>query len=139
MGGWVYIMASQRNGTLYVGVTSDLYKRVQEHRDGSMGGFTARYGCKTLVWHERHDDIESAIQRETSLKRYRRAWKLRLIEDLNPEWFDLFDRFSDEDNPYRPSFVRAFDDRPTEASLPLDSRAPSRESRGEGAMGVPDV
>ncbi|TFF24995.1 GIY-YIG nuclease family protein [Jiella endophytica] len=127
MGGWVYIMASQRNGTLYVGVTSDLHRRVLEHREGDVKGFTARYGCRTLVWHERHDDIEIAIQRETSIKRYRRAWKLRLIEDLNPQWLDLFERFSDEDNPYRPSFDGALDDLPPEPDAPLDSRDGARE------------
>ena len=127
MGGWVYIMASQRNGTLYVGVTSDLHRRVLEHREGDLRGFTAQYGCKTLVWHERHNDIEIAIQRETSIKRYRRAWKLKLIEALNPQWLDLFERFSDEDNPYRPSFVGAPDDHLEEPDVPLDSRDGARE------------
>ncbi|MBP0617668.1 GIY-YIG nuclease family protein [Jiella mangrovi] len=127
MGGWVYIMASRRNGTLYVGVTSDLNRRVLEHREGDLKGFTARYGCKTLVWHERHHDIESAIQRETSIKRYQRAWKLRLIEELNPQWSDLFERFSDEDNPFRPSFVRSCEALPSEPDAPLDSRDGARE------------
>lgn len=87
----VYIMASRPNGTLYIGVTSDLEKRVGEHKAGATGGFTKRYGCKTLVWFEVHEDIHAAIQRETSLKRYNRAWKLRLIEAENPAWKDLSD------------------------------------------------
>ena len=129
MGGWVYIMASARNGTLYVGVTSDLHRRVSEHRDGSLGGFTSRYGCRTLVWHERHDDIETAIQRETSLKRYNRAWKLNLTKALNPNWDDLFDRFGDEDNPFVPSFVRRFDEAAPDASA--GSMLDSRDGAGE--------
>ncbi|MEF2071881.1 GIY-YIG nuclease family protein [Consotaella sp. CSK11QG-6] len=126
MGGWVYIMASQCNGTLYVGVTSDLHRRVLEHRDGSIGGFTARYGCKTLVWHERHDDIESAIQREKSLKRYRRAWKLRLIEALNPDWNDLFESFSDHDNPFVPTFILQFENGCKGGEVCLDPRDGAR-------------
>jgi len=85
----VYIMASGRNGTLYIGVTSNLEARVAQHREGSLGGFTKRYGCKTLVWYERYEDMASAIQRETSLKRWNRRWKLELIEAENPEWLDL--------------------------------------------------
>jgi putative endonuclease len=85
----VYIMASGRNGTLYIGVTSDLEHRVGEHRFGNQPGFTKRYGCNRLVWFEVHGDMRAAIQRETSLKRYNRPWKLRLIEAENPEWADL--------------------------------------------------
>lgn len=85
----VYIMASRRNGTLCIGVTSDLEKRVGEHKLGSHDGFTKRHGCNRLVWFEVHGDMRVAIQRETSLKRYDRAWKLRLIEGENPEWNDL--------------------------------------------------
>ncbi|MEL6921638.1 MAG: GIY-YIG nuclease family protein [Pseudomonadota bacterium] len=109
MGGWVYIMASKRNGTLYTGVTSDLHKRVLEHKQGDIRGFTQRYGCKTLVWHELHDDIETAIQREKNIKRYLRAWKIRLIEALNPQWDDLLEAFSDNDNRFKPGFVRMFE------------------------------
>lgn len=127
MGGWVYIMASARNGTLYTGVTSDLHRRVLEHRHGATPGFASRYGCERLVWHERHDDIETAIQRETSIKRYRRAWKLRLIETLNPGWDDLFDRFGDEDNLFQPSFVRRFDADGEVRAAGLDSRDGARE------------
>jgi len=86
----VYIMASRKHGTLYVGVTSDLRNRVAQHREGSIPGFTQRYGVKRLVWYELHEGIANAIQRETSLKRYRREWKINLIEDANPNWDDLF-------------------------------------------------
>ena len=110
MGGWVYIMASRRNGTLYTGVTSDLHKRVLEHRQGDIEGFTRRYGCKLLIWYERNWDIESAIQREKSVKRYLHKWKLRLIEEFNPAWDDLFDTFSDRDNLYVPSFEKRFEE-----------------------------
>jgi putative endonuclease len=85
----VYIMASGRNGTLYIGVTSELVLRVQEHKSGQIEGFTKRYGCKYLVWYEPHEDMASAIQREKSLKRWLRQWKLDLIERENPDWRDL--------------------------------------------------
>ena len=88
--GYVYIMASQRNGTLYLGVTSDLIKRVWEHRNGIIGGFTKRYGCKMLVWYEAYDDLEEARLRELRMKEWRRAWKLELIETMNPNWDDLY-------------------------------------------------
>ena len=88
--GYVYIMASGRNGTLYIGVTSDLVKRVHEHQVGGADGFTKRYGCKTLVWFEVHDRIDAAILREKQMKEWRRAWKLREIEAANPDWNDLF-------------------------------------------------
>ena len=88
--GYVYIMASARIGTLYIGVTSDLLKRAWEHREGVAAGFTKRYGCKLLVWFEVHDRIESAILREKQMKEWRRAWKLRQIEAMNPDWNDLF-------------------------------------------------
>ncbi len=87
-----YILASRRNGTLYTGVTSDLVKRVWEHKTDVRPGFTRRYGVHTLVWYELHDDMESAILREKRLKKWNRSWKLRLIEELNPEWEDLYDR-----------------------------------------------
>lgn len=91
MAAYVYIMASKRNGTLYTGVTSDLIKRAYEHREGITPGFSKRYGCKCLVWFEKHDEVTPAIQREKSIKRYLRKWKLRLIEEKNPEWRDLYD------------------------------------------------
>ena len=90
-GGFVYIMASQRNGTLYIGVTSDLPGRVWQHKEGAADGFTKKYGCKLLVWFEQHGDIESAIVREKQMKEWQRLWKLRVIEEMNPEWNDLYD------------------------------------------------
>lgn len=85
----VYIMASQRNGTLYIGSTDDLNRRVFEHQTGARGGFTRQYGVKRLVWHEPHDSRESAFRRERAMKRWNRAWKLSLIEQGNPTWRDL--------------------------------------------------
>jgi len=87
----VYIMASKRNGTLYTGVTGDLARRVEQHKSGEVEGFTKKYGVHMLVFYERHDDMRSAIAREKRIKRWRRAWKLRLIERENPEWRDLSD------------------------------------------------
>jgi putative endonuclease len=86
----VYIMASRRNGTIYTGVTSDLPKRVWQHKTGSTG-FTARYGCKLLVWYELHGEIPAAIAREKQLKAGSRKRKLALIEAMNPEWADLYE------------------------------------------------
>ena len=88
--GYVYIMASRRNGTLYIGVTSDLVARVFGHREGVVGGFTKRYGCKRLVWFEQHDDLQAARYRELQMKEWRRAWKIELIQKTNPQWDDLF-------------------------------------------------
>ena len=87
--GYVYIMASRRNGTLYIGVTSDLPKRAFEHREGLIPGFTKKYGCKLLVWFAAFDTIEVARARELQMKEWRRAWKLAAIEKLNPCWADL--------------------------------------------------
>jgi putative endonuclease len=92
--GFVYIMASQRNGTIYLGVTSDLPKRIWEHRSGAVEGFTKKYGCRMLVWYEQHDSIAGARQRELRMKEWKRAWKLREIESVNPGWEDLFDRIA---------------------------------------------
>jgi len=83
-------MANKRNGTLYVGVTSDLIRRVHQHREGEVAGFTRHYGCKLLVWYERLDDMATAIAREKQIKAGSRAKKLKLIEALNPEWSDLY-------------------------------------------------
>ena len=88
--GFVYIMANKWNGTLYIGVTSDLSRRVREHKKGRGGGFTSKYDLNMLVWYEAHASIVDAIQRETSLKRWPRKWKLDLIEKMNPEWGDLY-------------------------------------------------
>ena len=87
---WVYILASKPFGTLYIGVTNDLARRAHEHREGLVPGFTKRYGVKVLVWYEAHDDFREAIAREKALKEWNRAWKLRLINDVNPEWSDLY-------------------------------------------------
>ncbi len=91
-GGWVHIMTNHPNGTLYLGVTNDLARRVWEHRQGTGSAFARRYYLKRLVHAERHDDICTAIQRETSLKRWPRAWKVDLITSQNPEWKDLGDQ-----------------------------------------------
>src|SRR5687768_11944970 len=86
----VYIMASGVRGTLYVGVTSNLEVRAAQHHQGLVACFTSRYGVRALVWFEAHCTMESAIRREKSIKAWKRAWKLELIEDTNPEWRDLF-------------------------------------------------
>ncbi|SRR5579885_260881 len=93
-GGFVYMMTNKRNGILYVGVTSDLVRRVYEHREGLVEGFTRQYGLRRLVYYERHDDIRSAIQREKTLKHWPRAWKVRTIHGFNPDWNDLYDAIS---------------------------------------------
>ncbi len=87
----MYLLASRPNGALYVGVTSNLVKRVGEHKENVGGGFTARYGIHTLVWFELHDTMLNAIAREKAIKEWKRAWKLELIEQQNPTWRDLDD------------------------------------------------
>ena len=89
--GYVYLMASGRNGTLYLGVTSDLVRRAWQHRNGFGGEFSSQYGCCFLVWFEGHDDLQEARLRELQMKKWKRGWKLRLIEQENPDWRDLFD------------------------------------------------
>jgi len=89
----VYMMTNRMHGTLYIGVTANLIARVEQHRAGEVPGFTATYGLKRLVWFEQHDLIIDAIQREKSLKKYRRDWKINLIERDNPNWDDLFLQF----------------------------------------------
>jgi putative endonuclease len=89
--GFVYIMASRRNGTLYIGVTSDLVRRVWEHKTDLIRGFTKRYGCKHLVWYQAYDDLQEARRRELQMKEWRRAWKIEVIEKVNPNWVDLYD------------------------------------------------
>jgi putative endonuclease len=86
---YVYLMASRRNGTLYLGVTNDLVRRVYQHKTKAIPGFTSRYGVDRLVWFESYDDPTTAITREKELKKWRRAWKIRLIEESNPNWRDL--------------------------------------------------
>jgi putative endonuclease len=90
-GGWVYIMTNRPNGTLYTGVTSDISHRAYEHRESLVEGFTRQYGLKRLVYMERFEDIRQAIQRESNMKHWPRAWKVRLILDFNPDWRDLYD------------------------------------------------
>ena len=87
----LYILASERNGTLYVGVTGDLIRRVWQHRNGLIEGFTRRYDVHLLVYFEMHDRMDAAIRREKQVKKWRRSWKLRLIEQRNPQWSDLWD------------------------------------------------
>ena len=86
----VYILANKRNGTLYTGVTSDLIKRVWQHKNNIIDGFTKQYNIHMLVWYEIHETMESAINREKRLKSWDRKWKLDLIENMNPEWKDLY-------------------------------------------------
>jgi len=93
-GGWVYIMTNRLNGTLYVGVTSDLARRVWEHRESVADGFTKRYGLRRLVHSERYEDIRTALQREKTLKHWPRAWKVALILADNPNWDDLYERLA---------------------------------------------
>ena len=88
----VYILASRRNGTLYIGATSDLVKRVWQHRNDLVAGFTKKYGVHTLVYYELHGDMNEAIRRERQLKKWNRAWKIELIEKENPKWLDLWPR-----------------------------------------------
>ncbi len=87
---FVYIMTNRANGILYVGVTTDISRRVFEHREGLIAGFTKRYGLKRLVYYEEHESISGAIQREKNIKHWPRAWKVRLILELNPVWDDLY-------------------------------------------------
>ena len=90
MAGYVYILASRKGGTLYTGVTSDLPKRVSEHRLKQVPGFTAKHNVTRLVWYAAYDDITDAIAEEKRIKRWRRRWKIEMIESMNPEWDDLF-------------------------------------------------
>lgn len=103
--GYVYIMASRRNGTIYVGSTNNLIQRVWQHRNGAIPGFTRKYGCRLLAWFEAFDTIEAARQREVQMKEWHRRWKLRVIEEKNPEWNDLyaslFDSSEEPDSPLR--------------------------------------
>ena len=87
--GWVYMLANKKNGTIYIGVTANLAKRIWQHQNGEGSEFCRRYGLVQLVWAEQHDDIAFAIAREKALKKWRRDWKITLIEELNPNWDDL--------------------------------------------------
>ena len=88
---YVYILASRRNGTLYTGMTDNILQRVWKHRNDVFPGFTKQYGVKMLVWYEQHDTREAALRRERQIKKWNRAWKLELIEHMNPAWRDLYD------------------------------------------------
>jgi len=120
----VYMLASQRNGTLYIGVTSDLIQRIWQHKEGLAEGFTKTYGVKTLVWYEQHETMESAIRKEKVMKKWLRAWKLKTIEQTNPDWNDLWPEIIGEKpqtvvpaNAGTQQKENAFD-----SSNPLDSR-----------------
>ncbi len=86
----VYILASRRNGTLYIGVTSNLCGRISQHKNGDIAGFTKKYGVKLLAWFENFDTMEDAIKREKQLKEWKRSWKVELVESNNPLWLDLY-------------------------------------------------
>jgi len=88
---YVYILASERNGTLYIGMTNDLARRMEEHKEELVPGFTKKYRVKTLVYYEIFEEVNAAIHRKTRLKKYKREWKLNLIEERNPDWRDLTD------------------------------------------------
>jgi putative endonuclease len=88
---YVSILASRKHGTLYIGVTDDLVRRIYEHKTDAVRGFTSRYGVHLLVWFESYDDVVNAIEREKELKKWRREWKINLIESSNPNWVDLFE------------------------------------------------
>ena len=90
----VYILASRRNGTLYIGMTDNLVRRVWLHREGALPGFTKQHNVTMLVWHEQHASRDSAFQRERQIKRWNRTWKLREIEAMNPDWRDLYDEIA---------------------------------------------
>jgi putative endonuclease len=87
---FVYLLASRARGTLYVGMTSDLLRRVWQHKEKTIPGFSKRYGCDRLVWFEQHDTPDTAIRREKQIKEWRRGWKIELIEKANPDWIDLY-------------------------------------------------
>ena len=91
MSAWVYIMSDRKDGVLYIGVTSDLSRRIIQHREGKGSAFCRRYGLTRLVYAEKHDSIEDAIAREKAMKAWKRAWKIELVEGVNPAWDDLFD------------------------------------------------
>jgi putative endonuclease len=91
---FVYMLASKRNGTLYLGMTDDLVKRVWQHRSGILPGFTKQYGVKTLVWYETHETRDTAFARERQMKKWNRGWKLKTIEEKNPQWRDLWNEIA---------------------------------------------
>ena len=122
---YVYILASDRNGTLYVGVTNDLARRVYEHRNDLIEGFTKRYGVHRLVWFEVHGDINEAIVREKRIKKWNRSWKLRLIEKMNPDWIDLTEQLMSQSRNFLDARMRGHDNKGLDARFLL--------SRGQAA------
>ena len=131
---FVYMLASKRNGTLYVGMTDDLVKRIWQHRTNVLPGFTRRYSVKTLVWYETHESRETAFAREHQIKKWNRDWKIKLIEKDNPDWVDLWEEIASpipSAHPREPQSSSAhprgsgdpvFAKQPTPPSPPLDSR-----------------
>ncbi|HEX3954890.1 MAG TPA: GIY-YIG nuclease family protein [Stellaceae bacterium] len=99
---YVYLLASRKHGTVYIGVTNDLQRRIHEHKAKVGGGFTAKYDVNRLVWFEVHDDVTAAILREKKLKKWRRDWKIELIERQNPDWSDLSESFNQPPTPVIP-------------------------------------
>ena len=91
---YIYILASKRNGTLYIGMTNDIVRRVYEHKNGLVEGFTKKYGVNKLVYYEQVENVESTIQREKRLKTWHRGWKIRLIEETNPNWENLYEHIA---------------------------------------------
>ncbi len=102
MTGYVYMMSDKPRGVIYIGVTSNLHDRIWQHRNKEQEGFTSKYNAVNLVWFEQHPNIVLAIQREKSLKRYERRWKVNLIEGLNPSWVDLYEQIDEIENVYQP-------------------------------------
>jgi putative endonuclease len=100
---FVYILASKRNGTLYIGVTNNLLSRVAQHKEGRVAGFTTKYDVHKLVYYEKYGDIRAAITREKQMKKWERQWKMRLIEKENPEWRDLFESLTAEETGFPPA------------------------------------
>ena len=131
----VYMLASERNGTLYIGVTSDLIQRVWQHREGLAEGFTKTYGVKMLVWYEQHETMESAIAKEKAMKKWLREWKLKTIEQANPDWHDLWPEITGE----KPQAVIPAnagiqqDKNASDSSNPLDSRLRGNDGTSGGA------
>ncbi|MGO4410783.1 MULTISPECIES: GIY-YIG nuclease family protein [unclassified Brevundimonas] len=128
----VYMMANRMHGVIYIGVTSDLIMRTDQHRRGVVEGFTRRYGLKRLVWYERHGTIVDAIQREKSLKRYPRDWKTNLIERMNPDWSDLFPALMSGGAETAPDIEGYRDWTPAEPAAPKPRLLPKNWRTDEG-------
>jgi len=132
----VYILASRRNGTLYTGITSDLSKRVWEHKNNLVEGFSKRYGVHRLVWYEVHETMDSAIQREKRIKKWNRKWKLSLIEQSNPQWKDLFDNLGRDLVGFRKTLFQTRMVIPAEAGIQNFQRLLDSRFRGsDGSVG----